>query len=171
MRIHLHAASVGISLLAFHFILFCSCNNQANRTPPETPVKKQAPAKRFKYPSSFKDTLWITTPAAVFFHPDSIQLQQFGKTSSHNVYESTTHESFFQMRNSRIVLKKYWPRIRILEAHQFRYLVFRKSDRGTTIIDLDKQPNLYGLYLFHPGKEPELADMMNIETALGFYFK
>jgi hypothetical protein len=28
-----------------------------------------------------------------------------------------------------------------------------------------------GIFLFDGKKEPELADMMNIDTALGFYFE
>lgn len=170
MRINVPIAIV-ISLVALQAVLSSSCNNSSEPRPSETPEKKVTPEKLAKYPSSYHDTLFINSPSAVFFHPDSIQLENLKKNSTKNVYESTTHESFFQMRNSRIVLKKYWPHIGILEAHTFRYLFFRKRDQRDTLIDLDTQPNLYGLYLFHPDKEPQLVDMMNIETALGFYFK
>ena len=155
----------------FYGTILCSCSNGADKKIDDVPIKKNELSQPTKYPSAFNDSLWVSSPAAVFFHPDSTQLEKFRQTSSKNVYESTTHESFFQMRNCRIVLKKYWPHVSIQEAHKFRYLVFKKSDQRSTVIDLNNQGNLYGLFLFHPDKEPELVDMMNIETALGFYFK
>ena len=171
MKINLRAALIVVFMWTFNGVILCSCSNGSNKKTDEGPIKKNELSQPTKPPSAFNDSLWVSSPAAVFFHPDSMQQEKFRQTSSKNVYESTTHESFFQMRNCRIVLKKYWPQIYILEAHNIRYLVFTKSDQRTTVIDLNNQGNLYGLFLFRSDKEPELVDMMNIETALGFYFK
>ena len=75
------------------------------------------------------------------------------------------------MRNARMVLKKYWPHIHIIETSEYRYLLFIRADNSQTCIDLDTQQDMCGILLFDRKKEPELIDMMNVDTALGFYFK
>ncbi|MEP7256601.1 MAG: hypothetical protein ABI666_12550 [Ferruginibacter sp.] len=134
-------------------------------------MEKSATTHIHKPPSSYSDTILINTKTAVFYHADSVQLEKFRKISSVNVYESTVHESFFQMMTSRSELKKYWPKIKIIEAMKIRYLAFQKKDNSITVIDLNTNGNMYGLYLFDPRKEPEFADMMNAGTALSYYFK
>ena len=61
--------------------------------------------------------------------------------------------------------------MKVIEADNTRYVVFVKNGKGQTIIDLNTNGNLYGMYMFDPRMEPQVADMMNVETALGFYFK
>ncbi len=146
-----------------------SCvNSPAKESIPEKKIAAKVPVKP---PSSYADSLVISVSAAVFYQPDSVQLEKFKTISSKAVFETTTHESFYQMRNAKMVLKKYWPQIEIHEAVRIRYLKFIKEDKAITIIDLDTKPDIYGLFLFNPKKEPVFADMMNIDTALGFYFK
>ena len=74
------------------------------------------------------------------------------------------------MRNARIVLKKYWGRLRIIETSNARYLQFLKADKSSTIIDLNTVGDISGMFLFDPKKKPLLIDMMNIDTELGFYY-
>lgn len=150
----------------------------ANFTCQDNPDKNKAKEKKsgetirafVKPPSSYHDSLHITGRVAVFYHPDSIQLEKFKTISSKAEFETTTHESFFQMRNARMVLKKFGSGVKVIEAKAVRYLVFLRAGETKTIIDLDTNPNMYGLYLFEPEKEPTVADMMNIDTFLGFYF-
>lgn len=134
---------------------------------------KNAPgiAPAIKPFSSFGDTLIINAPSAVFFKPDSLQLEKIRSVNKKMVFESMTHDCFYQMRNARSVLKKYWPQVRIIETSKARYLLFIKVDKSKTGIDLNFKGDICGIFLFDPEKEPELIDMMNIDTALGFYFK
>jgi len=69
-----------------------------------------------------------------------------------------------------MVLKQHWPKVHIVETKTNRFLRFVKKDKSETYIDLNSQGDMCGLFLFDGKKEPELADMMNIDTALGFYF-
>jgi CRISPR/Cas system-associated protein Cas10 (large subunit of type III CRISPR-Cas system) len=85
-------------------------------------------------------------------------------------YETQVHNCFYLMRNARNVMKQYWPKIHIIETSTHRYLQFVKDDKTKTTIDLDSIGDQCGIYLFDGKKEPGLADMMNIDTALGFYF-
>lgn len=87
------------------------------------------------------------------------------------VFESLQHDCFYQMRNARLVLQKYWPQIQIVETSKARYLLFIKADKSKTIIDLDSKNDICGIFLFDSKQDPELIDMMNVDTELGFYFK
>jgi hypothetical protein len=123
-----------------------------------------------KPPASFSDTLIIYFPSAVFYNPDSLQLQKIKEISAKNQYETDVHNCFYLMKNARMSLKKYWPKIHIIESLANRYLLFVKPDKTKTCIDLNSEGDMCGLFLFDGKKEPQLADMMNIDTALGFYF-
>ena len=129
-------------------------------------------AVQYKKPSSsFSDTLVINKISAVFYNPDSFQLNKIKAITKKELYATDVHNCFYLMRNARMVLKKYWPHIHIIETSEYRYLLFIKADNSQTCIDLDTKEDMCGILLFDRKKEPELIDMMNIETALGFYFK
>ena len=123
-----------------------------------------------KPPASFDDTLVIVGLVAVFYNPDSLQLGKIKAISKKENYETDVHNCFYLMQNARMVLKQHWPKVNIIETKKNRYLVFIKKDRSQALIDLNSQGDMCGLFLFDGRKEPELADMMNIDTALGFYF-
>ncbi|MGH2552319.1 MAG: hypothetical protein ACRDEB_01315 [Chitinophagaceae bacterium] len=124
-----------------------------------------------KPPSSFSDTLTVHFPSAVFFNSDSLQWKKVKAIMEKNEYETEVHNCFYLMRNARNVIMQYWPTIRIVETTSFRYLLFVKADKSQKIIDLNTMGDICGIYLFDGKKNPELSDMMNIDTALEFYFK
>lgn len=146
--------------------VFISCND--GKSNDEADVKENTTLK--KPSSNYQDTLVIDFTAAVFYHPDSLQLLKIQQVVDSAVYEATMHEYFYQMRNARIVLNKDWPNIRIIEANKVRYLLFKKGNNQIKIVDLDSKGEPHGLYLFDHEHDPEPADMMNIDTELPRYF-
>lgn len=82
-----------------------------------------------------------------------------------------SHEFFFQMNNAKLLIRRDWPEIKIIECSQARYLLFEKKDGTSKCIDLNTRDDMSGIILFDGQKDPEFADMMNIDTDLGFYFK
>lgn len=81
------------------------------------------------------------------------------------------HDYFYQMRNGRNVVREAWPALTVIDAKNYRYLLFVKRDDSCQCIDLNAKGDLYGIFLFDGRKDPVLVDMPNIKTALGFYFK
>ena len=142
-----------------------STGNTAVSTQPAQPHPVQT-----KPPSSYPDTIIIDKIAAVFYHPDSLQLKAIKKITDKNIFESVIHESFYQMRNSRIVLHKDWPAVKIIEIKNARYLLFKKLNSENVLIDLNTKNDAYGLFLFDRKKDPHLTDMTNIDTELYRYF-
>ena len=167
---NIRAFAIGL-LLSLIYVSILSCRQPAKKNIPAVITPEHKDTIRRKPPSSFSDTLTIHYPSAVFYNPDSLQLLKIKEITEKNEYETEVHNCFYQMRNARIVLKKYWPQIHIIETSKNRYLLFVKADKSKIFIDLDNKSDMCGLLLFDGKKEPELVDMMNIETALGFYFK
>jgi hypothetical protein len=148
--------------------LYCTSRQQNIDQPKDNNAAK--PGKKTKPASSYNDTIMISSPAAVFYSPDSLQLQKIKSTTESQVFEGTMHECFYQMRNSRMVLKKDYPAVRIIEMKNARYLLFKKSNNENELIDLDKKNDPCGIFIFDAMHSPRLVDMTNIETELGFYF-
>lgn len=147
-----------------------ACQNRSGKTKlPEGDSAK--PSKSvIKPPTIFSDTLKIDSKAAVFYYPDSLQLEKIKAGLDTAIFNAVMHEYFYQFRYAHIVLKKYWPGIRILEARNKKYLLFIKIDNSTKIIDLDSKYDPYGLFVFDPGKNPTQLELTNAESEIGFYF-
>jgi hypothetical protein len=162
---------VSIIVITLLAQMFFECNRNPDNK--GNPQKKTIPQRPFllKPPSSFTDTLVIKLPSAVFYNPDSLQLEKIRSINKKMIFESLTHDCFYQMRNARMVLKKYWPQVRIIETSKARYLLFIRADKKNICIDLNNKNDICGVYLFEKDKDPQLIDMMNIDTELGFYFK
>ncbi len=124
-----------------------------------------------KPPSATSDTLRIEGSAAVFFYPNSVQLEKVKDSLDTSVYKAIMHDYFYQMRNGRKVVRESRPALTIIDARNYRYLLFVKRDNSRKCIDLNAKGDLYGILLFDGKKDPVLVDMPNIKTALGFYFK
>lgn len=157
-----------VLLISFLSLLSCSSGNRDVKK--ENEVKKPVPQAIIKPPSSYPDTLVVNTISAVFFKADSMQLEKFGKIVSPMAFESIKHDCFYQMRYTRKELEKSWPKIKIAEATNKRYVLFVKEDGSKTCIDLDKL-DVCGVMLFNRKKDPQIADMTNIETELRYYFE
>ena len=132
--------------------------------------KKIKPVSK-KPPSTFEDTLKIHGEAAVFYSPDSLQLERIKQQSDNAAFGSSEHEYFYMMRNARIVIKKTWPALKIIDSKHNRYLLFIKNDGSKECIDLNKYDDMYGLFVFDGKKSPVPVDAMNVDTQVSFYLK
>ena len=151
--------------LSFLIVILClSCTD----SPPES-YSPQTKVEN-KFPGSFQDTIRINSPAAVFYNPDSLQLEKIRSVTEARIFDGSMHEYDYLMRNAHFVIKKTIPQLKIIEVKNARYLFFTGADKNTECIDLDSKNDAYGLFVFDRQKPPRLLDMANIESELGFYF-
>ena len=158
-------------ILLFTGLGLNSCNANQGKTPPtqsDSLPKKNGEAK--KPPSSFQDTLKISGLAAVFFSPDSLQLEKIKSAIGPSVFEATMHEYENQFRVSHIELAEQWKKLPLYEATRYRYLQFIRNEAIPITLDLNRQGDPCGLYIFDPKKLPQLVDMMNAGSQLYYYF-
>ncbi len=149
-------------------IAFISCGNEKKAK--ESKVKPTTLENKNKPPSSYSDTINIKVRSAVFYYPDSLQLEKIKEVTGKNVYESSMHEYFYQLKYAHKVLKEHWSDIKIIEAKNVRYLQFVKTDHTTDYIDLNTKNDAYGLFVFDPAKTPTQLELTNAESEIGFYF-
>ena len=156
----------------FYIILpFCvACRDGSAKTPQSKPPSNPVKNYPIKPPTSYSDTLKIDSKAAIFYYPDSVQLEKLRAASDTSKFDAVMHESFYQFRYIHIVLNKYWPGIPVIEAKKIRYLLFIKADKSRVMIDLNTKNDPHGLIVFDPQKDPSQLEMTNAESELGFYF-
>jgi hypothetical protein len=159
-----------ISLLFSVFSVAC---DGGSRGVSHEQKKAESPNREFrkKPPSSFHDSLLIELRSATFFEPDSLQMEEIKTANGKMIFESLTHDCFYQMQNARKVLDMQWKGLPVMQASKIRWLIFRKSNGTDSIIDLNNVNFVCGMYLFDPEKNPIRADMTNVETQLNFYFQ
>src|SRR5579864_4661544 len=77
-------------------LMACSCSSspeQNNKKVEKDPVLKHVIVK--KPPSSFEDTVIVDRESAVFYNPDSLQLEKIKLVNEKNVYGTMTHDCFY----------------------------------------------------------------------------
>jgi hypothetical protein len=149
---------------------FTSCQN-ASSSRKAAKIKQETAHKNKTKPSSgYSDTLKIDSRSAIFYYPDSLQLERIKAVTDKNVFDGSMHEYFYQFKYVHNELNKYWPGIKIVEAKNVRYLLFIKADKSSEIIDLDTKYDPYGLFIFDPKKNPVPLELTNAPSEIGFYF-
>ena len=156
-----------IYIIIFLLSLSCRDAKEKNKTSEGKSIKIE---NKTKPAGSFSDTLKIVSEAAVFYYPDSLQLEKIKAVTEKNIFDGSMHEYFYQIRYAHNVLEKYWPGIKIIEARNVRYLQFIKSDETIEYIDLDTKNDAYGLFVFDPMKKPIQLELTNAESEIGLYF-
>jgi hypothetical protein len=159
-----------ITLMIMFFLAACEAGPKHENHELRDSIKTRKPEILKKPSSSYQDSLFINSPAAIFFVPDSLQMEKIRRVNEKGIYESLTHDCYYQMRNAQLVIERNWPEIRIIRDSNARWLIFKKPT-GTITVDLDEVNNICGIYLFDGVKDPIRIDMTNIDSELGFYFK
>jgi len=159
-----------VSSVCLMLIVCCKEKGSGNNTSKVDSLEAK-PQKIIQKPgASYSDSMYIKEAAAIFYYPDSLQDVRIKAITEPSVYNSTLHEMFYQMRNAKIVIKSTYPKLKVIEVKNSRFLLIQKKDGRNQIIDLDKYNDARGLILCNGIKEPQLADMTNIETELYRYF-
>ncbi len=157
-----------VSFTTVFIIISCSDSPKEEKHLQNKIEKKQIGQN--KPGSSFRDSLTVDFPAAVFYSPDSLQLEKIKSITDPRTFEGSTHEYFYLFKNAHAVIRKYYPWVKIIDAKNVRYLLFENAGKSAVNVDLDSKADAYGLYIFDGNKAPLLADMANVDTDLGFYF-
>jgi hypothetical protein len=161
-----------LQLLTFFLavILSLSCSDSSRKKNQSRNEIAAGEKPKNKPAGSYSDTIKVNSPAAVFYTPDSLQLGRIKANTDTMIFESTMHDCFYQMRYSRNSLQKNWPKIKIVEIRNVRYILFQPADGRNECIDLNTLNDPCGILLFNGHKKARLADMTNIDSELGFYF-
>ncbi|HET7897700.1 MAG TPA: hypothetical protein VFL47_08520, partial [Flavisolibacter sp.] len=131
----------------------------------DTPKAQVAP----QLPPLDRDTLTIDRKAAVFYQPDSLQMEKRMKQVGEADFRAGADDYIFYVNRSAEYLEKHG--LPVLDAKNKKYLKFVSVDKQTQVIKLDSLEELWGMYLFEPKKKPYAADMTVIEDEYKKYYK
>ena len=93
------------SLFLMIVVTLFSCNDSTEQSP-SNKTTDHVKGKITKPPRSSPDTLIFDSPTAIFYFPDSLQLQKAREIMDRVRVENEEHDCFYQRRNSLAVLKK-----------------------------------------------------------------
>lgn len=155
-----------ISLVLVFFIIACNQNGKNSKL-----EAKNGRIINHKPKSTASDSLVVLGHTAVFYYPDSIQLNKIKSITDPQIVDGTLHELQYQIKYSKKVIRTNWRELNILDAQNVRFLVFKKDTGNQIIIDLDTFDDPYGLFVFNGNKPPVWIDMTNLEQGLHYYFK
>jgi hypothetical protein len=147
-----------------------SCADSPGKQRPDASKIIQRNTLKIKPPAGFSDTVTIDFSAAVFYSPDSLQLNKICSITDSAIFAANMHEYYNLMRNARLVISKNYPKLRVIEPKKVRFLLFVKADNSRECVDLNTKYDPYGIFAFNRRDPPRLLDMANIDTELGFYF-
>ncbi|RNI31832.1 hypothetical protein EFY79_21050 [Hanamia caeni] len=115
------------------------------------------------------DTLTIDRKSAVFFQPDSLQMEERMKKVGEKDFRAGADDYIYYINISAEFLEKQG--LPVMNAKGKKYLKFVTSDKKAELVKLDTLSELWGMYLFDPEKKPHYADIIEIEDDYKNYFK
>lgn len=115
------------------------------------------------------DTLTIDKKAAVFYQPDSLQMEKRMKQVGEADFRVGADDYIYYVNTSAEYLEKQG--LRVLDAKNKKYLKFVLADKRVQVIKLDTLEEFWGMYLFDPKKNAHAADMTIIEDEYKNYYK
>jgi hypothetical protein len=115
------------------------------------------------------DTLTIAKTAAVFYQPDSLQIQKRMKRVGETDFRIGMDDYIYSVNTSVEFLQKQG--LPVFDAKSKKYLKFVSPGKEAQIVRLDTLQELWGMYLFDPKKKPLAVDMTVIEDEYKNYYQ
>ncbi len=123
-------------------------------------VKSDDYDENFDDEESKADTLVIDSRSAVFFQPDSLAIEKKFKELGDDFLVGMDDYLYYMHLSREHLEKKGVP---IVDTKGYSYLKFLMADGSSQVVDLRKQEDLWGVYLFDPKTRPHYADILIIE--------
>jgi hypothetical protein len=158
-------------LLCTLAIASCTSNESAKAERKKEDHLLLKPAKPIvTVPSLFNtDTLIVTAKAAVFYQPDSAQIERRMKEVGEKDFRMGMDDYLFYLNESWTYLKQQG--VPVVDAKDKKVIQFISANHKIQLVRLDTVPELWGVYLFDPARSPYPADITNIEEAYRSYYK
>ena len=134
-------------------------NSTSDNTAPVQPAK----------PVTGKDTLVVDQAAAVYFIPDSAQMENWKKKVGEQDFATVSDDWSSYMNSASEYLKT--TSTPVVDASGKKVILFLKAGGAQSLVGLDTVSNYWGYYLFDPAKDPQYADITSIQDAYKNYFK
>ena len=119
--------------------------------------------------SSSSDTLAFDKACAVFYQPDSLQVEKRMKQVGQDEFRQGADDYIYYINTSAEYLEKKG--LPVIDAKNKRYLKFVSTNGQVQVIKLDTLAELWGMYLFDPKKNAYVADITMVEEEYKNYYR
>jgi hypothetical protein len=153
-------------------VTMASCHNQIQEKPANPPTSSNDIADQHVALTSDpgpSDTLTIAEKSAVFFQPDSLQIEQRKKQVGETDFNAGAGDYIFYMNSALQFLDSV--KLKTVEARNKKFLRFVGRDASQQLIRIDTLPELWGMYFFEPAKTAHLANIIDIGESYSSYYK
>lgn len=155
-------------LIAIILLILISCaKKEKNTIEIKTTVNKTS--EPIQVPSKTTDTLIINNKSAVIFEPTENSINKRKKEIGEEVFYIGADDYLFYLDQSITFLEKQ--EINIVQTKNNRILKFISKDKSETIINLNSEEEIWGIYLFDPKWKPKKIDMTATEEEFKEYLK
>jgi len=162
-------------LMSFFLFTICSCTlaNQKHEIkgtrPSSTDTSPQPDIAQKLQRTATSDTLTIDSRCAVFYQPDSLQIEKRVKEVGEESFRVGADDYMYYLHLAIEYLKNQ--KLPIINAKDMKYVQFMMADEKAELIKLDTLQDLWGMYLFTPKQAPHFTDILTIEDEYKAYFK
>ena len=158
-----------LMLLLFLTLSSCSTKTDKGKTDlPQTAVESSNTLEKKPLTVDNSDTLVIDRKAAVFYSPDTTQIERRKKEVGEDNFYAGADDYLNYMQTSQDFLDSV--NLPIVDAKDNKYLKFIRFDKVQNVVKMDTLPELWGIYLFNPSKKEKLVDMTMIDEEYKNYF-
>lgn len=120
-------------------------------------------------PPGETDTLTVDAKAAVFYQPDSLQIEARMKEVGEEDFRAGMDDYLYYLNQSWQYLEGQG--LMLLDAKGKKFIKFVTTHNSIQLVRLDTVPELWGVYLFDPAKGSYHADMTTMEEEYKNYYK
>lgn len=149
-----------------------ACQNQVQEKPKEPAATSNGIAElhiALTPDPEPSDTLTIDEKSAVFFQPDSLQIERRKKKAGETDFYAGADDYIFYMNSALQFLDSV--KLKTVEARDKKYLRFVGRDASQQLIRIDTLSELWGMYFFEPSKTARLANVLDIDESYSSYYK
>lgn len=115
------------------------------------------------------DTMMIDTRSAVFYTPDSLQMEKRMWSVGERYFRMGMDDYLVTMNEAAEYLESV--KIPVVVAKEKRFLAFKNQSGLVKLIDTDTLPDLWGIYFFDLVREPKLVEITNAAEGYKSFFK
>lgn len=159
-----HFATIALAV----FIVSCGARKESESVTTQTSYAVRTETAKLSRIAT--DTVVISERAAIFFDPDTVQIEKAKKEclEEDDFYTAADDNLYYMWLASNFIDSVKLKKVDIMGK---KVLKFVSATGGATFVNLDTVNWLWGVYFFDPQKKPHDADVVSIEEEYHKYFK
>lgn len=162
------------TLVLFSLLIIVSCNENKKKVVEKSNIVKSIAVSKFNSSNSLiskvtSDTLIIKSKCAIIYQPTEKNIEKRKKEIGKEKFYVGADDFLFYLNESNEYLES--KEIKIITTENDKILKFISSNKNVTIINLDLEKDVVGIYFFNPQQAPKKINIMAISDEFESYMK